>query len=101
MSSQKPGGTQSTLFSFFGKQGAAAPSTSSSSPAQRNAARPAPKPSSSSSKPAPKATGATKALTTSEADVLSLLSSDGPEVELEAANGDKGKSTVSRGCRAV
>ncbi|GAA5982227.1 hypothetical protein JCM10908_004792 [Rhodotorula pacifica] len=84
MSSQKPGGTQSTLLSFFGKQPTAA---SSSSPAQRNTPRAAPEPASSSSKPASKANGAGgKALTTSEADVLSLLSSDGPEVELEGAS---------------
>jgi hypothetical protein len=88
MSSQKPGGTQATLFSFFGKQPSAA---SSSSPAQRNTPRAAPKPGSSTSKQASKANGSSaKALTTSEADVLTLLSSDGPEVELEQAS-----STVS------
>ena len=81
MSSQKPGGTQATLFSFFGKQPSAA---SSSSPAQRNTPRAAPKPGSSTSKQASKANGS------SEADVLTLLSSDGPEVELEQAS-----STVS------
>ncbi|GAA5880636.1 hypothetical protein JCM3774_000560 [Rhodotorula dairenensis] len=81
MSSQKPGGTQATLFSFFGKQPTAA---SSSSPAQRNTPRAVPKSASSTTKQAAKANGSSaKALTTSEADVLSLLSSDGPEVELE------------------
>ncbi|TKA55262.1 hypothetical protein B0A53_02232 [Rhodotorula sp. CCFEE 5036] len=84
MSSQKPGGTQATLFSFFGKQPSAA---SSSSPAQRNTPRAAPKPGSSTSKQASKANGSSaKALSTSEADVLTLLSSDGPEVELEQAS---------------
>ncbi|GAA6021689.1 hypothetical protein JCM8202_004312 [Rhodotorula sphaerocarpa] len=92
MSSQKPGETQATLFSFFGKQPAAA---SSSSPAQRPPARPTPNSGSSASKPKIKANGSSaKAIPTSESDVLSLLTSDGPEVEHEAENGAKGKSTV-------